>query len=106
MSWIFLIFGGLFEVSFTTCLKLSQNFSDWRWSIGFFLSITMSFLLLNKAIQTIPIGTAYAIWTGIGAAGTAIVGMLIFKESTETLRLIFITILIGSIIGLRLVSKS
>ena len=106
MAWIFLIIAGLFEVSFTTCLKLSNNFSDWRWSVGFFISITMSFLLLNRAIQTIPMGTAYAVWTGIGAAGTAIIGIVLFKESSETLRLVFITILIGSIIGLRLVSKS
>lgn len=105
MSWIYLVVAGLFEVSFTTCLKYSNNFSDWRWSVGFFISITMSFLLLNKAIQTIPMGTAYAVWTGIGASGTAILGILLFKESHETLRLIFITLLIGSIIGLRLVSK-
>ncbi len=105
MAWIFLIVAGLFEVSFTTCLKLSNNFSDWRWSVGFFISITMSFLLLNKAAQTIPMGTAYAVWTGIGAVGTALVGILLFKESSDTWRLFFITLLIGSIIGLRLVSK-
>jgi quaternary ammonium compound-resistance protein SugE len=104
MAWIFLIIAGLFEVGFTTCLKLSNNFTNLPWSVGFFISITLSFLLLNKAIQTIPIGTAYAVWTGIGAVGTAIMGIWLYKEPSDFWRLFFIFLLIGSIVGLKAVS--
>ncbi len=104
MAWIILIIAGLFEVGFTTCLKLSNNFSNLPWSVGFFISITLSFLLLNKAIQTIPIGTAYAVWTGIGAVGTAIMGIWLYKEPSDFWRLFFICLLIGSIVGLKAVS--
>ena len=106
MPWLTLIIAGFFEVGFTTCLKLSNNFSDWRWSAGFFICITLSFVLLNKAVQTIPLGTGYAVWTGIGAVGTVIIGMLFFKEPTDFWRLFFIFTLIASIIGLKLVSSS
>ena len=105
MNWIILIIAGLFEVGFTTCLKLSDNFSNYKWSIGFFICITSSFILLNMAIQTIPMGTAYAIWTGIGAVGTVIVGIFLYNEPTDFWRLLFIFMLIGCIIGLKVVSK-
>jgi len=104
MNWLFLIIAGLFEVGFTTCLALSKNFSDWRWTVGFAISITLSFLFLNKAIQTIPLGTAYAVWTGIGAVGTASAGILFFKEPADFWRLFFIATLIFSIVGLKAVS--
>jgi quaternary ammonium compound-resistance protein SugE len=104
MAWIYLITAGIFEVAFTTCLKLSNNFSHKLWAAGFFLSITLSFTFLNKAIQTIPIGTAYAVWTGIGAVGTALVGIFLFHEPSHFLRVFFIALLIGSIIGLKAVS--
>jgi|SRR5688572_22503400 quaternary ammonium compound-resistance protein SugE len=104
MGWLYLIFAGLFEVAFTTCLKLSNNFTHRWWSIGFFLSISLSFYLLNKAIQTIPIGTGYAVWTGIGAVGTALVGIFLFNEPSAFWRVFFITLLIASIIGLKVVN--
>ncbi len=104
MNWLILIIAGLFEVGFTTCLKLSNNFKDIGWSVGFFVCITLSFLLLNKAIQTIPLGTAYGVWTGIGAVGTVIVGIVVFKDPATFWRVFFITTLIGSIIGLKAVS--
>lgn len=105
MAWLFLFVAGLFEVSFTTCLKLSNNFTNLKWSLGFFISITLSFLLLNKAVQTIPMGTSYAVWTGIGAVGTTIVGILLFKEPSDFWRMLFLTLLIGSILGLKWVSS-
>jgi quaternary ammonium compound-resistance protein SugE len=105
MNWLILVLAGFFEVAFTTCLKNSDNFKHLGWSIGFFVSITLSFVLLNKAIQTIPIGTAYAVWTGIGAAGTAIMGILFFKEPAETWRMFFLVLLISSIVGLKVFSK-
>ena len=105
MAWLYLILGGFFEIGFTTCLKLSNNFSNLKWSIGFFICITLSFILLNKAVQTLPIGTAYAVWTGIGAAGSVIIGMYLFKEPSDFWRLFFLFLLISSILGLKLVSK-
>lgn len=104
MAWVYLIIAGLFEVGFTTSLKLSNNFSHKGWAALFFISITLSFLFLNKAIQTIPIGTAYAVWTGIGAVGTAIMGIIFFQESSDFWRIFFIVTLIASIIGLKFVS--
>ena len=90
MAWIILIVAGLFEVGFTTCLKLSENFTNLKWAAGFFICIALSFFLLNKATQVIPLGTGYAVWTGIGAAGTVAVGMIFFKEPTDFWRLFFI----------------
>jgi quaternary ammonium compound-resistance protein SugE len=104
MAWLYLILAGLFEVGFTTCLKMSNNFTNRIWSIGFFISITVSFMLLNKAVQTIPMGTGYAVWTGIGAVGTVIIGIVFFHEPVYFWRLFFIFLLIGSIIGLKYVS--
>lgn len=105
MAWIYLIIAGLFEVGFTTSLKLSDNFSNRWWSLMFFVCISLSFFFLNKAIQTIPIGTGYAVWTGIGAVGTALIGIILFKEPAEFWRVFFIFVLIGAIIGLKLVSS-
>ena len=105
MAWFYLVLAGLFEVAFTTSLKLSNNFTNLRWSIGFFISISLSFVLLNKAVQTIPMGTGYAVWTGIGAVGTTIVGIILFKEPSDFWRMLLLTLLIGSILGLKLVSK-
>lgn len=106
MAWAYLILGGLFEVGFTTCLKLSNNFTNVKWSVGFFICITLSFLLLNKAVQTLPIGTSYAVWTGIGAAGSVLVGIFLFKEPSDFWRIFFLFLLIGSILGLKLAAKS
>ncbi len=105
MNWLILIIAGLFEVGFTTCLKLSNNFKDIGWSVGFFVCITLSFLLLNKAIQTIPLGTAYGVWTGIGAVGTVIMGIFFYNEPADFWRLFFIFLLISSIVGLKMVSE-
>lgn len=105
MAWTFLIMAGVFEIGFTTCLKLSNNFTHRWWTTGFLISISLSFYFLNKAIQTIPLGTGYAVWTGIGAVGTALVGMFFFNEPAFFWRVFFITLLIGSIVGLKFVSQ-
>ena len=101
MSWAFLVLAGLIEVGFASTLKLTEGFTKLWPTLIFTICIVFSFLLLNKALKDIPIGTAYAIWTGIGAAGTAIVGILVYKEPATALRLFFILTLIGSIIGLK-----
>lgn len=107
MNWVLLIIGGLFEVGFATCLgKAKENSGTIAnlWLLGFLICLIISMLLLYKASQTLPIGTAYAVWTGIGAVGTVLVGIFIFKEPADFWRVFFITTLIASIIGLKLVS--
>ncbi|MDF7820379.1 multidrug efflux SMR transporter [Runella sp. MFBS21] len=107
MNWLILIVAGLFEVAFTTCLskaKETTGTTAMGWMVGFFLSLIISMYLLYKATQILPMGTAYAVWTGIGAVGTVLIGILFFKESTDFWRLFFIFTLIGSIIGLKVVS--
>lgn len=107
VNWIILIIAGLFEVAFTFCLGKARESSGgimYGWYFGFLVSLFMSMILLIKATQSLPLGTAYAVWTGIGAVGTALVGILVFKEPASFLRIFFITSLIGSIIGLKAVS--
>ncbi len=108
MNWITLIIAGFFEVGFTTCLsktKEATGIASVLWNVGFFVSLGVSMELLYRASQTIPMGTAYAVWTGIGAVGTVIVGMIFFKEPADFWRLFFIVTLIGSVVGLKFVSN-
>lgn len=108
MNWILLIVAGLFEVGFTTCLskaKATTGTTSIIWVIAFFVSLSISMFLLYKATQTIPMGTGYAVWTGIGAVGTVIIGVLFFKEPADFWRIFFIITLIGSIVGLKFVSN-
>lgn len=108
MNWILLIIAGLFEVAFAACLgkaKEATGIVATYWYIGFLICLTISMILLVKVTQQLPIGTAYAVWTGIGAVGTVLVGILIFKEPATFWRLFFITTLITSIVGLKIVSN-
>jgi quaternary ammonium compound-resistance protein SugE len=107
MNWIILIIAGLFEVAFASCLgkvKETSGTEMYWWFTGFLVSLTISMVLLIKATETLPIGTAYAVWTGIGAVGTAIIGILVFKDPASFWRIFFITTLIASVIGLKFVS--
>lgn len=109
MAWILLIIAGLFEVGFTTCLgkaKETTGLTSQLWLGGFLVSLTLSMILLYKATRELPLGTAYAVWTGIGAVGTVIIGILFFREPTSFWRLFFITTLIASIVGLKYVSSN
>lgn len=108
MNWILLLIAGLFEVGFTTCLgkaKEIQGTEATYWFLGFLVCLTISMSLVYKVTQTLPIGTAYAVWTGIGAAGTVLVGLLVFKEPATFWRIFFLLTLIASIIGLKMVSE-
>lgn len=108
MSWWYLIIGGLFEIGFATCLgkarETTGNISLF-WMAGFLVCLSISMFLLYKAIQTLPIGTAYAVWTGIGAVGTVLIGIFLFKEPATFWRIFFLFTLIASIIGLKFVSN-
>ena len=108
MNWIILFIAGLFEIGFTTCLgkaKVTTGNTSLLWIIGFFISLCLSMYLLYKATQSLPLGTAYAVWTGIGAVGTAVIGIIFFKEPADFWRLFFIVTLIASIAGLKVVSS-
>lgn len=107
MNWIILTIAGLFEVAFAFCLgkaKESTGNEMYLWYVGFIISLSISMGLLIKATQSLPIGTAYAVWTGIGAIGTVLVGIFIFNEPKTFLRLFFLMTLIISIVGLKAVS--
>ena len=108
MNWILLIIGGLFEVGFATCLgkaKESSGATAAWWIVGFFICLSISMYLLYRATLTLPIGTSYAVWTGIGAVGTVLVGLIFFKEPADFWRLFFISTLVISIVGLKLASN-
>ena len=108
MNWFLLIIAGLCEVGFASCLGKAKETSGTEslwWLAGFGVSLTISMVLLYKASQAIPIGTAYAVWTGIGAVGTVIMGIVFFREPADFWRLFFITTLIASIVGLKISSS-
>lgn len=106
MPWIILILAGLFECSFTFCLgkaNIASGRAQMLWYVAFAIFYVLSMILLAKAVKTIPIGTAYPIWTGIGAVGTVLIGILVFREPATFWRLFFIFTLIASVVGLKVV---
>ena len=107
MNWIILIIAGICEVAFASCLgkaKETTGTESYWWYGGFIACLTISMALLIKATQTLPLGTAYAVWTGIGAVGTVLIGIFVFKEPANFWRIFFIFTLISSIVGLKFVS--
>jgi len=107
MNWILLILGGLFEIGFTSSLgkaKETTGSTMYLWYTSFAICLVVSMTLLIRATKTLPLGTSYAVWTGIGAVGTVIIGIIFFKEDISFWRIFFIITLIGSILGLKLVS--
>ncbi len=104
MNWIILIVAGLCEVGFAFCLGKTKGLAGlpyWEWMAGFAFFYVLSAVLLSKATQTLPIGTAYPVWTGIGAVGSVLLGIFVFHEPATFWRIFFITTLIVSIIGLK-----
>ena len=105
INWIILIIAGLFEVGFTTCLSKVRTAPPEQmiyWWTGFAVSLFLSMYLLFKSTQHLPMGTAYAVWTGIGALGTVLIGIFMFREPADFLRIFFLLLLIVSIVGLKL----
>ncbi len=107
MYWIILILAGLMEVGFTFCLGKTKTATGqellWWWA-GFIAALSLSMYLMTKAAERIPLGTVYPVWTGIGAVGAVIVGILFFNEPVTFWRIFFITTLIISIVGLKMVA--
>ncbi|CAA9467389.1 MAG: small multidrug resistance family (SMR) protein [uncultured Rubrobacteraceae bacterium] len=102
MTWILLFVAGLFEIGFAIGLKYSEGFSRLWPTLGMVLAGALSFYLLSTAMKSLPAGTAYAVWTGIGAAGTAVVGILLLGESASPLRIASLALIVAGVIGLRL----
>lgn len=104
--WVNLILAGCFEMGFTTCMKLSDGFTRWPWVAGFLGFAVLSFACLSASLSEIPLGTAYAVWTGLGAFGTAVIGILFFNEPVSAARIILLLLLIASIVGLKAFSNA
>lgn len=104
MAWVLVLVAGLLEVVFAICLKASKGFTEPLPTVGFIVAGAGSFWLLSQALKSLEVGVAYAIWTGIGAAGTAIIGMLLLGEARDIPKMLSLALLLSGIIGLRLTS--
>ena len=106
MNWIVLVIAGFFEAGFAFCLGKMKGLSGieyYLWGVGFLICLAISMVLLAKAVHTIPIGTAYPVWTGIGEVSTEVLGIIFFHEPISFARIFFVTTLIASIVGLKMV---
>lgn len=106
MAWIYLLVAGLFEIGYTTAIRYTDGFTKIVPVAVFVLCLALSLYCFERSTRGIPLGTAYAIWGGIGAAGTAIIGVIAYQEPLTAARAFFILTLIGSILGLKLVTQS
>jgi len=106
MAWVYLFLAGLGEVGWAVGLRYTEGFTRLVPSVLTVLTMTVSVFLLAQAVRTLPIGTAYAVWTGIGAAGTAILGMVLFGEPREAARLLCLALIVVGAVGLRLATPS
>ena len=104
MAWIFLVIAGIFEIVWAIGLKYSDGFTKLWASVFTIVAMLISFYLLSAALKTIPVGTGYAVWTGIGAVGTAILGIILFNEPRDAARIICILLIVAGIIGLKFTS--
>lgn len=106
MAWVYLVLAGFTEVAWAVGLKYTDGWSRLWPSVATAALMVVSFVFLSLALKTLPIGTAYAIWTGIGAAGTAIVGIFLFGEPRNALRLLSIALIVAGVAGLRLLTRT
>jgi quaternary ammonium compound-resistance protein SugE len=106
MAWIYLVGAGLFEVGWAIGLKFTEGFTRLWPSLWTALAMGVSLFLLGQALRTLPVGTGYAIWTGIGSLGTALLGILLLGESREPLRLVCLALILSGIVGLKLVTET
>jgi quaternary ammonium compound-resistance protein SugE len=104
MAWLYLLIASLFEIGWAVGLKLSQGFTRPQPAAWTLVAMIASFFFLALALRTIPLGTAYAVWTGLGAAGTAVMGMYLFDESKDPLRFLCLSLIVVGVVGLKLVA--
>ncbi|MBN8705405.1 MAG: quaternary ammonium compound efflux SMR transporter SugE [Bacteroidetes bacterium] len=100
-GWLFLIIAGILEISWAIGLKYSEGLTKLKPTIFTVIAMILSFVFLAKAVEKMPVGTAYAIWTGIGAVGTAILGMILFKEPATAIRMVCMLLIVAGIVGLK-----
>lgn len=105
MEWAYLILAGILEIFWATCLKLSNGFTILKFSILTIIGMVFSFIFLAQATKILPLGTSYAIWTGIGALGSVIIGIILFKEVFTLQKVLFVALLLIGIIGLKITSS-
>jgi len=106
MAWLYLLVAGLFEIGWAVGLKYTEGFTRLWPSVWTGVCLIVSMILLAAAVKELPIGTAYAVWTGVGAVGTALLGMLLFGEPRDAARLLCIALIVAGILGLKLVSPN
>jgi len=106
VAWVLVVVAGLFETAFAVSLKNSEGFSRLWWTVSFVVCAGVSFTLLTIALRDLPVGTAYAVWTGIGAAGTAVVGMVLLGDPVGTVRILSILLIVAGVVGLNLAPSS
>ncbi|MCR5878396.1 quaternary ammonium compound efflux SMR transporter SugE [Phenylobacterium sp. J367] len=106
MAWVILFIAGLFEIGWAIGLKYTDGFTKLWPTVLTGISLVLSMALLGLAVRNLPIGTAYAVWTGIGAVGTAILGMVIFREPVTAMRLVCLALIVAGILGLKLFSPN
>jgi quaternary ammonium compound-resistance protein SugE len=104
VTWVYLLAAGIFEIGFALGLKYSEGFTRLWPTLGMVAAGALSFYLLSISMKSLPVGTAYAVWTGIGAAGTAVLGILLLGESTNLLRVLSILLVVVGVVGLRISS--
>ena len=105
MAWIYLFIAGIFEIVWAIGMKFTDGFSKFWPTVGVLIAMLISVYFLTLAVKVLPVGTAYAVWTGIGIAGTVILGIVLFDEPVNLLRILFISLIIISIVGLKIISK-
>jgi quaternary ammonium compound-resistance protein SugE len=106
MPWIYILIASIFEISWAVGLKYSDGFTNLYATIFTIVTMLLSFIFLSQGVKELPIGTAYAVWTGIGAAGTTIYGILFFDEPKSLIRILFIFLIVVGIVGLKLTAKN
>ena len=106
MPWVWIFIASVFEISWAVGLKYSQGFTQFKATIFTIVTMILSYVFLSLGVKNLPIGTAYAVWTGIGAVGTAIYGIIYFNEPKDLMRVFFIFLIVVGIIGLRLTYKA
>lgn len=104
MEWIFLVIAGCLEVFWSTCMKYSNGFTETKFTILTVIGMILSFVFLSQSTKTLPLGTAYAVWTGIGALGAVFIGIILFKEPMTAARIFFVSLLLIGIVGLKVTS--
>ena len=105
MAWVYIIIASVFEITWAIGLKYTEGFTKLWPTVFTVVTMIFSFYFLAQGVKDIPIGTGYAVWTGIGAIGTVILGMILFNESKELIRILFILMIVGGIVGLKLTTK-